>query len=65
MSNSCAVVRCVPLEGTQSPGEFLLASGSELFTLDSGKMYGFRYPQGGHPNVTINFAAIEIAIFPR
>jgi hypothetical protein len=53
------------LKGTQSPGQFLLATGSELFTLDSGKIYGFQYPQGGYPNVTINFAAIGIAIFPR
>ena len=66
LSNSCTRAPCgVPLKGTQSPGQFLLASGSELFTLDSGKIYGFRYPQGGNPNVTINFSAIGIAIFPR
>ena len=66
LSNSCTRAPCgVPLKGTQSPGQFLLASGSELFTLDSGKIDGFRYPQGGNPNVTVNFSAIGIAIFPR
>jgi hypothetical protein len=69
LSNACVpnngALCSVPLLGTQSPGRFLLASGSELFTLDSGKIYGFRYPQGGYANVTINFAAIGIAVFPR
>jgi hypothetical protein len=57
--------RFVRMDGVQSPYAFeFTAEGDEFFTIDNGHVYGFLYPQGGYPVVTINVNAVGIAIVP-
>jgi hypothetical protein len=57
--------RFVRMDGIQSPYGFeFTPEGDEFFTIDTGHVYGFLYPQGGYPVVTINVNAIGIAIVP-
>jgi hypothetical protein len=49
---------------TRSLGPFVFSpNGHEVFVIDtSGKVYGYRYPVDGPPNVTINLGAVGIAL---